>query len=130
MNGEGARATDVVFLDTMGDLPPFYSLADVAFIGGSLVDAGGHNLIEAARLKKPVLFGPHMTNFAAVAREIKEKGGGVEVYGKEDLIREISALLADPQKAESMGRNAYRVVEGDQGVMERTMDLLSRYLHP
>lgn len=130
MNGEGSRVADVIFLDTIGELPAFYALADVAFIGGSLVDAGGHNLMEAARLQKPVLFGPYMTNFAAIAGEMKQKGGAVEVRGREDLVREISGLLADPGKAESMGKIACRLVQGDRGVMERTMGLVSRYLHP
>lgn len=130
MNGQGNRLTDVIFLDTLGELPAFYSVADVAFIGGSLVKAGGHNLMEAARLHKPVLFGPYMTNFSGIAKEMKQKGGGVEVHGREDLVREISGLLTDPAKAESMGRIAYRIVEGDRGVMERSIGLISRYLHP
>ncbi|MBI2991957.1 MAG: glycosyltransferase [Deltaproteobacteria bacterium] len=130
MNGEGSRDADVIFLDTIGELPAFYALADVAFIGGSLVDAGGHNLMEAARLQKPVLFGPYMTNFATIAGEMKQKGGAVEVRGREDLVREISGLLADPGKAESMGKIGCRLVQGDRGVMERTMGLVSRYLHP
>lgn len=130
MNGREDALADVIFLDTLGDLPDFYAVADIAFIGGSLVNAGGHNLMEPARLCKPVLFGPHMTNFADVAREIKRKGGGVEVRGREDLVREISDLLSDRTKAETMGQVAYSVVEGDRGVMERSLGLVSRYLHP
>jgi len=68
-NGRARATADVIFLDTLGDLPDFYSLADIAFVGGSLVDAGGHNLIEPARFRKPILFGPHMTNFADIAEE-------------------------------------------------------------
>lgn len=130
MNGQGAVPADVIFLDTLGELPDFYSMADIAFIGGSLVDAGGHNPIEPARLRKPVLFGPYMTNFRDVAREMKQKGGGIEVHGQGDLVRELSRLLADPAAAESMGKVAYSIVEGDRGVMERSIDLVSRYLLP
>jgi len=130
MNGREGSSADAIFLDTLGDLPAFYSVADVAFIGGSLVDAGGHNLMEPARFGKPVLFGPYMTNFADVAKEMKRKGGGVEVHGREDLIREISALLTDRGRAERMGRIAYSVVEGDRGVMDRSIALVSRYLYP
>ena len=71
-----------------------------------------------------------MTNFADVAKEMKRKGGGVEVHGREDLIREISALLTDRGRAERMGRIAYSVVEGDRGVMDRSIALVSRYLYP
>lgn len=130
MNGREDGLADVIFLDTLGDLSAFYSVADIAFIGGSLVDAGGHNLMEPARLRKPVLFGPYMANFVDIAKEMKRKGGGIEVRGQEDLVREISALLSDRTRAESMGKVAYSVVEGDRGVMERSTDLVSRYLHP
>ncbi|MGH7831976.1 MAG: 3-deoxy-D-manno-octulosonic acid transferase, partial [Candidatus Binatia bacterium] len=128
MNGRGAEPPDVIFLDTIGELPAFYSLADVAFVGGSLVDAGGHNLMEPARWRKPILFGPHMTNFAVIAAEMKARGGGVEVKEKADLVRTLSDLLADRAKAERMGELAYLVVEGDRGVVERSMGLVSRYL--
>lgn len=128
MNGREEEEADVIFLDTMGELSALYSAADIAFIGGSLVDAGGHNLMEPARYRKPILFGPHMTNFAGIAEEMKRKGGGIEVSGREDLIREISALLADRAKARRVGELAYSVVEGDRGVMERTMALVARYI--
>lgn len=129
MNGRENSLADVIVLDTIGELPAFYSIADIAFIGGSLVNAGGHNLMEPARFGKPVLFGPYMTNFADIAKEMKQKGGGIEVQGSEDLVREISGLLADRTKAENMGRVAYSIVEGDRGVMERSISLISRYLH-
>lgn len=128
MNGSEQSHAEVIFLDTLGDLPAFYSLADVAFVGGSMVDAGGHNLMEPARWRKPMLFGPYMTNFAELAAEIKQKGGGIEVRGREDLIREISGLLADRRKAQRMGELAYAVVQGDRGVVDRSMDLVARYV--
>lgn len=130
MNGRVAEISDVIFLDTLGDLPAFYALADIAFVGGSLVDAGGHNLVEPARFRKPILFGPHMTNCADLAEEMKRKGAGIEVSGKEDLINTLSELLADRTRAGDMGEIAYNVVQGDRGVMERSMALVSRYLHP
>lgn len=128
MNGRGTASAEVVFLDTLGELPDFYSVADIAFIGGSLVNAGGHNLMEPARFRKPILFGPYMTNFADITEEIKGGGGGVEVQGKEDLLREIAALLSDRAKAEKMGDLAYAVVEKDRRVVARTMELVYRYL--
>lgn len=130
MNGREGGFADVIFLDTLGDLPAFYSVADIAFIGGSLVNVGGHNLMEPARFRKPVLFGPYMTNFADIAKEMKRKGGGSEVHGREDLIREISSLLTDRTKSENMGRLAYSVVERHRGVLDRSIGLVSRYLHP
>ena len=128
MNGQGEKLPDVVLLDTLGELPAFYSLADIAFIGGSLVDAGGHNLMEPARFRKPLLFGPYMGNFSDIAEEMKRRGGGIEVRGREDLVREISGLLADRARAERIGEFAYNVVQGDRGVVERSMRLVCRFL--
>ncbi len=130
MNGSIGDLTDVIFLDTLGDLSSFYSLADVAFVGGSLVDAGGHNLMEPARFRKPILFGPYTTNCADVAEEMKRRGGGIEVHGRDDIIREISGLLTDQGRADKVGELAYSVVERDRGVVDRSIDLVSRYLHP
>jgi 3-deoxy-D-manno-octulosonic-acid transferase len=124
----GSFIQDICFLDTLGDLNEFYALGDIAFVGGSLVDAGGHNLLEPARARRPVLFGPYMANFAAMAAEVKEKGGGIEVRGLEDLVRELTDLLSDADKRRTMGENAYQVAADEQRVGERTAELLSRYL--
>jgi 3-deoxy-D-manno-octulosonic-acid transferase len=121
---------DVMLLDTVGDLADFYALADVAFVGGSLIDAGGHNLLEPARLRKPVLFGPFMGNFKALAEEMKRSGGGIEVNSGEDLIREISALLQDPQKLSAVGEKAYKVAAEDPAVLNQSIALAQRYLQP
>ena len=128
MNGHGTAGADIIFLNTLGELPTIYRLAHVVFIGGSLVDAGGHNLIEPARWGKPVLFGPYMTNFSELADEMKQKGGGIEVRGEEDLTRMVSMFLGEPEKALEVGRQAKRVVDGDRGVVERSMELIGRYL--
>jgi 3-deoxy-D-manno-octulosonic-acid transferase len=128
MNGRVSSSAEVLFLDTLGELGDFYSIADIAFVGGSLVDAGGHNLIEPARFRKPVLFGPYMTNFAEITAEIKRAGGGIEIRDRDDLVREIGGLLADRAMAKRVGELAYDVVVQDRGVVRRTMDLVSRYL--
>lgn len=129
-NGQGRDLPDVLFLDTLGELPAFYAMADVAFVGGSLVNAGGHNLMEPARCRKPILFGPYVTNFLDIAEEMKRRGGGIEVKDKEDLIRTISALLTDRTRALEMGGVAYAVVQGDRGVLARSLELVSPYLLP
>jgi 3-deoxy-D-manno-octulosonic-acid transferase len=127
-DGRRSFEQDVMFLDTLGDLQDFYAIGDVAFIGGSLVDAGGHNLLEPARLRKPVLFGPFMDNFRVLAEEMKRSGGGIEVQGGEDLIREIAQLLGDPQKLRAAGEKAYQVAAGDPAVLDQSIALAQRYL--
>ncbi len=128
LNGQLVTWPDVIFLDTMGDLPAVYRLADVTFVGGSLVDAGGHNPMEPGRCGKPILFGPHMTNFSDIATEMKTTGGGIEVQDREELIREISALLNDREKALRVGELAREVTGADPSVIDRSMSLISPFI--
>ncbi|HEY3302865.1 MAG TPA: 3-deoxy-D-manno-octulosonic acid transferase [Candidatus Binatia bacterium] len=128
MNGRTDQPPDVIFLDTLGELETFYSAADIAFVGGSLVEAGGHNVMEPARFGKPVLFGPHMANFSRIAEDLKLAGGGIEICGKDDLARELSRLLSDRASAKRAGERAYDVVKKDRRVVERSMELIGRYL--
>jgi 3-deoxy-D-manno-octulosonic-acid transferase len=130
LQGGAPWLQDILLLDTLGHLQEIYAVGDIAFVGGSLVDAGGHNLLEPARVRRPVLFGPYMANFAAIAEEMKENGGGVEVRGLEDLVREISDLLNDADKRVAMGEKAYQVAADEHRVGERTAALLARYLQP
>lgn len=127
-NGSRSFRKDVLLLDTIGDLFHFYALADVAFVGGSLVDAGGHNILEPARCHIPVLFGPHMANFRSLAAGMKARGGGIEVCGCDDLIRELADLLSNGERRKRMGDQAYQVSLGDEGVVERSLGLVCRYL--
>lgn len=128
MNGEMLPEGKILLLDTIGDLLSFYAVSDIAFVGGSLVDAGGHNVLEPARFRKAILFGSHMGNFHSLARELLKDGGGIEVSGREDLVREISGLLRNPEKARRMGEIAYRIAADDRGVMERSLEIVYRYI--
>ncbi len=128
MNGLRPGDSHVLLLDTLGELPRFYGCATVAFVGGTLVPAGGHNLMEPARWGKPVIFGPHQTNIAETARKMLERGGGVEIHDRQDLFREIAELLSDPARAAAMGSRARQVVEADGDVVSRSMGLIRRQL--
>ena len=128
MNDLQSDDDGVLLLDTLGELPRFYGCAGVAFVGGSLVPAGGHNLMEPARWGKPVLFGPHQFNIAETAREMLEQGGGVEVHDGQELFREIADLLSNPARASAMGRRARHVVDADGDVVSRSMGLIRRQL--
>src|SRR5918994_7832216 len=119
---------DILFLDTLGDLESFYAEADFAFVGGSLIDAGGHNLLEPARFGKPVLFGPFTSNVRLLAEKLKQNGGGFEVRNAGDLVREIIALLIDPQKRRLAGDKAYEVAAGDNTAIDKTLKIVATYL--
>jgi 3-deoxy-D-manno-octulosonic-acid transferase len=84
--------------------------------------------MEPARFRKPVLFGPHMTNFSRIAEDLKLAGGGIEICGKDDLARELLRFLSDRASAQRAGERAYDVVKKDRQVVERSMELVARYL--
>ena len=128
LNGRLGQAPDVLLLDTIGELADFYRVADVAFVGGSLVDAGGHNLLEPAWHRKPVLFGPWVGGYAEIAAEMKQSGGGVEVGGKEEFVLAASRLLSDRERARTAGEKAYQAVQATGAVVEKSMELVSRYV--
>jgi 3-deoxy-D-manno-octulosonic-acid transferase len=116
-------SANVVFLlDQVGVLAPLYECADVVFIGGSLVKAGGHNLVEPATFAKPILFGPHMDNFLEMAEEFKNGQAAVPVRDIGGLKGEIERLILDPKSMESLGRNAQALARRHQGATEKDLD--------
>ena len=119
---------DILLLDTVGELPDFFAAADIAFVGGSLVDAGGHNVLEPARLQKPVLFGPYMSNFARIAGEMKQGGGAIEVHGAADLAHRLIELLNDAEARLRMGKLASQFAGAHQEAFTRNLVLAQRYL--
>jgi 3-deoxy-D-manno-octulosonic-acid transferase len=119
---------DVLLLDTVGELTEFFNAADLAFVGGSLVDAGGHNILEPARCRKPVLFGPYMENFRTIAEGMKRNGGAIEVHDAEDLARVLAELLRDPQARQQMGQSAADFAATHQQALPTNLALARRYL--
>ncbi|MCW8889874.1 MAG: lipid IV(A) 3-deoxy-D-manno-octulosonic acid transferase [Sedimenticola sp.] len=118
-----------VFLgDTMGELPLFLAAADVAFVGGSLVPTGGHNVLEPAALGLPVVFGPHMFNFAMVSRMLLAEGAAVEVTNSSDLADWVVDWLSDANLRAQYGERALHVVEANKGALGRLFDILQAYL--
>ncbi len=114
-----ADAWDVLVLDTLGELARTYALCDGAFIGGSLVDWGGHNLLEPAFYAKPVYFGPHMQNFAALAESFLREGAARTVRSAQDL-REMFLAAGEAGPAE-MGRKARAHLESLSGATEKAL---------
>lgn len=123
------RGEPVILLDTMGELGSLYALCDVAFVGGSLVNVGGHNLLEPAAWGKPVLFGPHMHNFREIAEKLLSAGGGRRIAGGEELERALEEMLV-PETGESMGARGSGVVEENRGALQRTVEMVERFLSP
>lgn len=108
--------TDIIIVDTLGRLLELYSLCDVAFIGGSLVDLGGHNPLEPASFSKPVMFGPYMNDFREIACAIVSAGGGFEVAYADDLSQRLLELLSDEVKLVEIGKRAFEASCLEKGV--------------
>jgi 3-deoxy-D-manno-octulosonic-acid transferase len=119
---------DIILLDTMGELQRIYRIATVAFVGGSLVPVGGHNVLEPAAFAKPVIFGPHMENFREVVRMMKAEGGGVEIHGEEELLEQSRRLLTDRSHYARVSEAALRAIQKNQGATEKTLRLFEKYL--
>ncbi|HGY5239210.1 TPA: lipid IV(A) 3-deoxy-D-manno-octulosonic acid transferase [Aeromonas salmonicida subsp. pectinolytica] len=120
--GDPIRETDKVYLgDTMGELPLMLAAADVAFVGGSLVKVGGHNLLEPAALGKPCLTGPAYFNFSDITCQLVAQGGAALVMDAAALGEQVSALLADESRCREMGEQARAVVLRNQGALARTL---------
>jgi 3-deoxy-D-manno-octulosonic-acid transferase len=119
---------DVLLLDTIGELRTFYAICDIAFVGGSLVKVGGHNLLEPAAMKKPVIFSKYMFNFKEISEALMSTGGGIMVKDKGELYAQLDALLSDQERARHLGECAFRVIEANSGAAKKTIDAIGRLI--
>ena len=118
------QEAEVLLLDTLGELLDFYAAADVAFVGGSLVPIGGHNLLEPAALGLPILTGPHNSNSEAAARQLTANGAAEIVQGPQDLGEKVAQLFAEPDTRERMGAAGRAFVEANKGALTKLLGLV------
>jgi 3-deoxy-D-manno-octulosonic-acid transferase len=121
-------STEVLLVDTLGELLDFYAACDVAFVGGSLVPVGGHNLLEPASLGRPILTGPHNFNGEDIARLLFERGAARVVTDAGALSRELAALLTQPEERARIGALGRAVVEENRGALGRLLVLIDPLL--
>lgn len=124
-----AAEAEVLLLDTLGELAGIFSVADVVFMGGSLVRTGGHNLIEPAYWSKPVVFGPNMQNFRDAAELFLDAQAAVRVRDAKQLGQALLRLLEDSKLRSSMGEAAKRLLDSQSGATERILEHLTKYLN-
>jgi 3-deoxy-D-manno-octulosonic-acid transferase len=120
--------TNCFVVDAMGELLRYCAASDVAFVGGSFAPLGGHNVLEPAALGKPVLFGPHMFNFAEISARLKQRGAALEVADAEQLAAAVSSLFSDPNRCDQMGRAGLRLVSEGRGALSRNLDQIEKIL--
>jgi 3-deoxy-D-manno-octulosonic-acid transferase len=121
---------DVVILDTIGELAQLYQVATAVFVGGSLVDHGGHNILEPAIFGKPIIFGPHMRNFQEIADAFLSNGAAVQVQSARDLEDVLIALVTDPVRRARLGAAARALVEANRGANDKTLAAIAALLPP
>ena len=126
-NGDESHIPDdvtVLLLDSIGELASLYRLADGVFVGGSLVESGGHNILEPAAFGKVAVFGESMENFAEIARTFVAAGAAIQVGSPEDAGVSWIELLREPARNERMGETARKLVEGSRGATDRAMEAI------
>jgi 3-deoxy-D-manno-octulosonic-acid transferase len=128
-SGAGSEGPpDVLLLDSIGELLEFYAAADVAFVGGSLVPVGGHNLLEPAALGVPVISGPEQLNSPDVARVLAEQGGLITVRDADELAAALSSLIGDPDKRARKGDAARMAMDAHRGALAKLLRLTQTLL--
>jgi 3-deoxy-D-manno-octulosonic-acid transferase len=132
MNGTASAALsgqgDVFLLDSIGELAGLYRLADAVFVGGSLVAAGGHNILEPAAFGKVPIYGPSMENFREMAGKFLAAGAAIQVKSADELGSAWNRVLREPERAASMGACARELVEKNRGATERVLEHIERVL--
>ena len=122
------QSYNILILNTIGELERFYGLAEISFVGGSLVPLGGHNLLEPAGFGCPVLFGPHIQNFVHMSQLLIDAGGGIMVKDAKDLYDIMEDILRFPEKSKQMGKKAKECLEVNKGALERIMAYIGEYI--
>ncbi|MCF6281756.1 MAG: lipid IV(A) 3-deoxy-D-manno-octulosonic acid transferase [Candidatus Polarisedimenticolaceae bacterium] len=120
--------TDVFLGDTMGELPMFLASADLAFIGGSLIPRGGHNILEPAALGLPILFGPHMFNFAEISQLFLDHEAAYEVNSAEQLAHIVTEWLQKAELRSQIGENGLALIKQNRGALLKLLTIIDRLL--
>jgi 3-deoxy-D-manno-octulosonic-acid transferase len=121
---------DAVILDTIGELAHLYQIATAVFVGGSLVPAGGHNILEPALYGKSIVFGPHMENFKEIAETFLSNRAAVQVHNARELETAIAALMGDPVRRARLGAAARALVDANRGAKDRTLAVIADVFPP
>lgn len=122
------KGCDVIVVDAMGALASLYALADVAFVGGSMVAQGGHNPLEGAAHGKPVVFGPHMEDFAEIAELLVDERAAIQVTDEKALESAVGVLICEREKAKEIGERAKNVVLANRGAVEKMVEAVAQFL--
>ncbi len=118
---------DVYLADTMGELKMLYAAADVAFVGGSMVNVGGHNILEPLAIGVPVMFGPNMVNFKQISQNVLQQRAAVQCLSAAEAAEQLLKLYRQPEERQRMIEQGYRFIRQNQGALAKTFAVLQRY---
>lgn len=119
---------EVLVVDTLGEVLNLYSISELVFVGGSFVPVGGHNLLEASLMSKPVLFGPYVHNFKEISKKLVNAGGGLMVQDSAELQAQIIKLVSDPVRRRAMGEAGRALIAENTGATQRTLRHINRII--
>ena len=122
------KDTDILIGDSMGEMMSYFSISDIAFIGGSLSNNGGQNMLEAASLSKPIIFGPSVFNFEEISKKLLDDGSAMQVSSAEELMQAISELLLDNEKRKLIGQSAKTTFENNRGAVAKVFKAIAPHI--
>jgi 3-deoxy-D-manno-octulosonic-acid transferase len=112
----------------MGEMMAYYSISDIAFIGGSLTENGSQNMLEAASLSKPIIFGPSVYNFEEISKQLLDNDASIQVASADELMKTISELILSDSRREKLGTNARKIFEDNKGAVNNVLDAITPYI--
>ena len=128
-NNKACEDAQILLGNSMGEMMSYFEVADIVFMGGSLNNTGGHNMLEPAALAKPILFGPNVFNFAEISADLIEQKAAIQVQNSNALFAQILILLNDKEKSSNLGDNAKKYFESQQGAVDNLMQKIQLFLH-
>ncbi len=123
-----AEDAQILLGDSMGEMMSYFDVADIVFMGGSLNNTGGHNMLEPAALAKPIIFGPNIFNFTEISADLLNKKASIQVQNADELFKEIVKLLDNDRKVRTLGENANQYFKSKQGAVKNIIDIIDKNL--
>ena len=112
----------------MGELMSYYAISDIAFVGGSLSNNGGQNMLEAASLSKPIIFGPSVYNFEEISKKLLDDDAAIQVANADELMHTISELLSNDSRRKELGFNAKKTFDQNRGAANKIIDVIMPHI--
>jgi 3-deoxy-D-manno-octulosonic-acid transferase len=123
-NDKTAKDADILLGDSMGEMMSYFELSDIVFMGGSLNETGGHNMLEPAALSKAIIFGKNVFNFAEISKDLLKNKASIQVQNADELFENIIQLLDNPQQLKALGANAKTYFDAQQGAVKKLVKLI------